>query len=119
MAAAAESRPIFSREIEISDVARELWEAPFAVLAHDIEVGYGLRCMLQRGEGRAHCCASGRAAGHQRQELAVCRTQEVLDLSSLLLPLWVPLSPLCVLQEGEPDRFCYGNKAALALFECT
>ncbi|EFN51034.1 hypothetical protein CHLNCDRAFT_141518 [Chlorella variabilis] len=51
-------RPIFSREIEISDVARELWEAPFAVLAHDIE-------------------------------------------------------------EGEPNRFCYGNKAALRLFECT
>ncbi len=23
------------------------------------------------------------------------------------------------LQEGEPDCFCYGNKAALELFECT
>jgi hypothetical protein len=35
-------RPIFGpdAEIEISQVARELWEAPFAVLAHDIEVGW-------------------------------------------------------------------------------
>ena len=23
------------------------------------------------------------------------------------------------LQEGQPNRFCYGNKAALQLFECT
>ncbi|KAL4853718.1 hypothetical protein ACK3TF_005327 [Chlorella vulgaris] len=53
-------KPIFGpdAEIEISQVARELWEAPFAVLAHDIE-------------------------------------------------------------EGEPNRFCYANKTALQLFECS
>jgi hypothetical protein len=34
-------RPIFPEgvELDISEVAQALWEAPFAVLAHDIEVG--------------------------------------------------------------------------------
>ena len=30
--------------------------------------------------------------------------------------------PACLLrppQEGQPDRFCYGNQKALELFECT
>jgi hypothetical protein len=29
--------------------------------------------------------------------------------------------PACsaFLQEGQPDRFCYGNQKALDLFECT
>lgn len=52
-------RPIFREEdeVEIHEVARALWDAPFAVLAHDVE-------------------------------------------------------------EGQPDRFCYGNRRALELFEC-
>ncbi|KAL4431366.1 hypothetical protein ABPG75_006622 [Micractinium tetrahymenae] len=51
-------RPMFAEEIEIHEVAKRLWDAPFAVLAHDIE-------------------------------------------------------------EGQPNRFCYGNQKALNLFECT
>ena len=31
-------RPIFAQEIDISEAARARWEAPFAVLAHDIKV---------------------------------------------------------------------------------
>ena len=27
--------------------------------------------------------------------------------------------PTPSLQEGQPDRFCYGNQKALELFECT
>ncbi|KAL4422185.1 hypothetical protein ABPG77_006426 [Micractinium sp. CCAP 211/92] len=51
-------RPMFAEEVEIHEVAERVWNAPFAVLAHDIE-------------------------------------------------------------EGQPNRFCYGNKKALELFECT
>lgn len=32
-------RPIFQEEVEIADVAKTLWDAPFAVLMHEVEVG--------------------------------------------------------------------------------
>ncbi|PRW20316.1 MEKHLA domain-containing isoform A [Chlorella sorokiniana] len=52
-------RPIFGdTEVEIEDLTKTLWDAPFAVLMHEVE-------------------------------------------------------------EGQPNRFCYGNQQALDLFECT
>lgn len=84
---------------------------------------------VQQARSSAH---SGRAQRSRRGWHAVWRTPAASWQAVLLCPFVrasPPYSvgsaakapgpaPLC-LQEGQPNRFCYGNKKALELFECT
>lgn len=118
-------RPILE-DVEISEAAKALWEAPFAVLSHDTYVVARSLPALSgewgrflRWHGVALWCAGPRrlclrlgCAGRVPCEWQV--------LALLRLP-W-PLSlrrPLCLLCRSEDPKFVYANATALALFEAT